>query len=58
MHALLTHLVVEIEQMVALGKFALVRGSEDNCWEIAKYPTKGLQVTQGLAPGIGGGAIG
>jgi len=31
MHALLTHLVVEIEQMVALGKFALVRGSEDNC---------------------------
>jgi hypothetical protein len=29
-----------------------------SCWEIAKYPTKDLQVTQGLAPGIGGGAIG
>src|SRR5262249_14527814 len=27
------------------------------CWEIAKYPTKGLRVTQSLAPGIGGGAI-
>ena len=27
------------------------------CWEIAKYPTKSLQVTQGLVPGIGGGAI-
>src|SRR5262249_30575541 len=23
------------------------------CWEIAKYPTKGVQVTQALAPGIG-----
>jgi len=24
-----------------------------NCREIAKYPTKGLHVTQALAPGIG-----
>jgi hypothetical protein len=28
-----------------------------NCREIAKYPTKGLEVTKSLAPGIGGGAI-